>query len=113
MSDWFDGAGSGKPVDVPAFFDSGVPMLVGEIVDLGAMVSVGTTSDGGALGITVTLDGRWRREYFRESEEATEWLLQARDAVRTGAAGAPGGGPQPASPGRRPRSRRQKDVRPA
>src|SRR5688572_5450007 len=84
--DWFDDAGRGSPVDVGALFDSKVPVLLGELVASGALVSVGTTSDGGACGITVTLDGRWRREYFRESEEAAEWLAGAIEAVRAATA---------------------------
>lgn len=97
---WFDEAGNGDPVDVVALLDSGVPVLVGRIVSAGALVSIGTTSDGGALGITVTLDGRWRREYFRDSEAASEWLMLALAAVEDEA------GRQPASSGRRKRSRR-------
>ena len=97
---WFDAAGGGKPVDVKALWDSGVPDLLAELVQLGAMVSAGTTSDGGALGLTVTLDGRWRREYFRESEPAVEWLYEAAAAVRDEVEA------RPASPGRRQRTRR-------
>lgn len=82
MSDWFDDAGNGSEVDVEAIMDSGVPAVLWEIVTAGALVSMGKTSDGGALGVTVTLDGKWRREYFRDSEEMTSWLLGARDAVR-------------------------------
>lgn len=85
MSDWFDEDGDGSAVDVEALMDSGVPQLLWEIVSDGALVSVGRTSDGGALGITVTMDGRWRRQYFRDSELATDWLIGARDAVRTAA----------------------------
>lgn len=80
---FFDEAGSGSPVDVTKLMDSGVPSLLWRIVEAGGLVSVGTTSDGGALGVTVTLDGRWRREYFRESDEATDWLLRAAEAVET------------------------------
>lgn len=81
MSSWFDEAGSGSQVDVEALMDSGVPVLIWRIVGAGALVSIGRTSDGGALGITVTLDGRWRREYFRDSDEATDWLARAAQAV--------------------------------
>lgn len=78
---WFDEAGNGSPVDVPALFDSGANELVWQIVELGALVSIGRTSDGGALGVTVTLDGRWRREYFRDSDELVDWLARAKGAV--------------------------------
>jgi len=74
-------------------------VLMGRIVGAGALVSIGTTSDGGALGITVTLDGRWRREYFRASEDAASWLLEALAAVESEA-------PSTASPAPRRRTRR-------
>lgn len=99
--DWFDDAGRGTPVDVGALFDGKLPVLLGELVACGALVSVGTTSDGGACGITVTLDGRWRREYFRDAEEACDWLAEAIEAVRAAASRTPA-----ASSGRRQRSRR-------
>lgn len=95
---FFDEAGSGNEVDVAAVMDSGVPDILWRIVTAGALVSVGRTSDGGALGVTVTLDGRWRREYFRDSSEATDWLLRAAEAVESE--------PPPASSGSRRRSRR-------
>ncbi len=82
MPDWFDQGGSGTPVDVVALLDSGAAALVWEMVALGALVSAGKTSDGGALGLTVTVDGRWRREYFREVDELTSWLAEALPAVR-------------------------------
>lgn len=78
---WFDEDGSGSPVDVLALMDSGVPEVLWRIVSAGALVSLGRTSDGGALGITVTLDGRWKRDYFRDSDEAMSWLLVAAEAV--------------------------------
>lgn len=99
MSDWFD-SGSGSPCDPAAILDgTGVTEALAELVALGALVSIGTTSDGGALGVTVTLDGRWRRQYGREPGEFTEWLAGALDAVK-----AQGGRPT-ASTGRRRRQR--------
>ena len=78
---WFDEGGSSNAVDVAALFDSGAPETVWRIVEAGALVSIGRTSDGGALGVTVTMDGKWRREYFRDSEELVSWLLGAAEAV--------------------------------
>lgn len=95
---FFDEQGTGSAVDVAALMDSGVPEVLWRIVAGGALVSIGRTSDGGALGITVTLDGRWRREYFRDSDEAVDWLLRAAEAVESA--------PPPASSGSRQRSRR-------
>lgn len=78
---WFDEDGNGSEVDVAALMDSGVPEVIWRIVTAGALVSIGRTSDGGALGVTVTLDGRWRRGYFRDAEDATDWLLRAAQGV--------------------------------
>lgn len=82
MGDWLDEGGSGTPLDVPALFDSAVPDGLALLVGTGALVSLGVTRDGGALGVTVTVDGRWRREYFRESEDLVSWLSEAVPAVR-------------------------------
>ena len=83
MSDWFDAGGTGAALDVPALLDSGVYDLVSTAVGLGALVSLGVTSDGGALGVTVTVDGRWRREYFRDAEAAMAWLSDGMPSIET------------------------------
>lgn len=97
MSDWFDGAGNGSAVDVLALLDSEARKHLDACIAAGALVAFGLTSDGGALGVTVTVDGRWRREYFRDSEQLFEWTADALEAVETAIAH------QAASP--RPRSR--------
>jgi hypothetical protein len=79
MSSWFDGNGNGKQLDVVKVLDSDVGRAVAECVAAGALVSLGTTSDGGALGITV--DGTWRRDYFRDEESAAAWLAEAIPAI--------------------------------
>jgi hypothetical protein len=79
--DWFDEGGSGSAVDVVALLDSSAGALMWHIVDFGALLSLGKTSDGGALGITVTVDGRWRREYFRAVEPLVDWLTEALPAI--------------------------------
>lgn len=105
MSDWFSGtSGSGSPVDVEAVMDSKAPAALWEIVQAGALLSLGTTSDGGALGVTVTVDGRWRREYVRSSEELEAWLSEALPAVRAALAS------PPASSEPRTRSRRSRGL---
>jgi Tfp pilus assembly protein PilN len=82
-SDWFDDAGQGAAVDVNELVDV-IPMkALLDVVQLGALLSLGTTSDGGALGVTITVDGRWRREYFRDSESLTAWLAEALPAVES------------------------------
>lgn len=85
--DWFDG-GNGSPCDVPALLDgTGVSEALANIVSMGALVSLGTTSDGGALGVTVTVDGRWRRGYFREAEDLITWVGEATEAVTLATSG--------------------------
>jgi len=56
--------------------------MLWDCVALGALVSLGTTSDGGALGVTVTVDGRWRRVYVRSAEELEAFVAEAQPAVR-------------------------------
>lgn len=86
MSDWLDEGASGKAVDVAAVMDSEAADLAWRVVAAGALLSFGRTSDGGALGVTVTIDGRWRREYFRDADELTDWLRGAADYAETEAA---------------------------
>jgi hypothetical protein len=100
VSDWFDGGANGVPVDVPALLDAKCIGLLWDCVALGALVSLGTTSDGGALGVTVTVDGRWRRAYVRGEDDLATFLSEAVPAV-TAAIGGP-----PASSGPRQRQRR-------
>jgi hypothetical protein len=69
-------------VDVPAILDSAIPSLLAELVQAGTLVSLSTTKDGGALGLTITMDGEWVREYFREAESAVEWLAVVLSAVQ-------------------------------
>lgn len=79
MTDWLDEGRSGSAVDVPALMDSAAADLAWRVVQAGALLSFGRTSDGGALGVTVTIDGRWRREYFRDTEDLVQWLGGAAD----------------------------------
>lgn len=82
MSDWFEGGGNGSPVDVPKLLDADATSILWDMVGMGALVSLGTTSDGGALGITVTVDGRWRRSYVRDAEDLAGFVAEAAPAVR-------------------------------
>jgi hypothetical protein len=83
MTDWFDGGGAGSRVDVAALLDSEGGEGLDQVVAMGALLGLGLTSDGGALGVTITVDGRWRREYFRDPEELTNWVAEALPAVRS------------------------------
>lgn len=64
-------------MDVGALLDSAAASLIGGLVDLGLLVSLGTTADGGALGLTLTSDGKFRREYFRDSDDLCDYLEAA------------------------------------
>ena len=81
MSDWLDGGGGGSPVDVRAVLDCDALGLLWDLVQLGALVSFGTTSDGGSLGVTVTVDGRWRRIYVRDADALGSELSEAVPSV--------------------------------
>lgn len=48
-----------------------------ELVQEGALVSIGAARDRGAISVTVTLGGEWDREWFRSEEELIEWLREA------------------------------------
>jgi hypothetical protein len=75
---WLAGGGNGAAVDVVELLaDHKRVKGLAEMIDAGALVSLGTTSDGGALGITVTINGEWRREYVRSAEELDLYLGEA------------------------------------
>jgi hypothetical protein len=74
---WFDEGASGSPVDVSKVFTDEAIVHLLAMVQAGALISIGVTSDGGALGITVTVDGNWRREYFRDWEQLELWTSAA------------------------------------
>jgi hypothetical protein len=101
VGDWFDAAGAGDSLDLQRVWDDGVEGLLRALVQHGALVSLGLTSDGGALGVTVTRDGRWRREYFRDVVQLGGWLQGALDAVK-----ALNGHPAPSGPDNGSRQRR-------
>lgn len=103
MTDWFDGAGNGSRVDVAKLMDGLAAQGVAEMVQAGALVSLSTTSDGGALGVTVTVDGRFRREYFRDEDELLAWMAEAVAAVHSAKGSSP-----PSAP--RSRSRRSRSA---
>jgi hypothetical protein len=80
--DWFDGGGRGSAVDVPSLLDSAGGTAIWDLVAAGALVGLGLTRDRGALGVTITVDGRWRREYFRDADDLQLWMAEAVPAVR-------------------------------
>jgi hypothetical protein len=96
---------NGSVIDVEAFFDSDVGRSLARIVNLGCLVSIGSTRDGGAIAINITHDGDWDKEYFRAAADATDWLDRAY-AVLTQRGLTPRNGDRPpAEKARRSRSR--------
>jgi len=72
-----------------------------ELVEVGCLVSVSRSRDGGSVAITVTSDGAWERAWFRAEAEAVmqldEWLGVIGDERDSA--------PPAAKPDRRPRHR--------
>lgn len=71
----------GAVVDVASLLDATATEYIASLVAAGALVSLFRTRDGGAFGVTVTLDGEVEKEYFRAPEELAEWLKAVDDAV--------------------------------
>lgn len=65
-------AGRGPAVDVGAVLEPGAVEYLVSIIESGALVSLGRTRDGGAMSLTVTVDGNYEREWVRNPEEACE-----------------------------------------
>jgi len=101
---WLERGGGGSSVDVVELLTAEAAKGLGEIVDAGALLSLGTTSDGGALGVTVTVNGEWRRDYVRTADELIAWLAEAVPAI-TDLLAAEGRRPAGDRPSAAPRSR--------
>lgn len=82
-----DGA-SGRGAVVPAgeVLTAAVIERALGLVDLGALVSLSRSRDGGAVSVTVTYDGEYEREWFRSEADAIlqldEWHGMIEDAAR-------------------------------
>lgn len=76
-------------VDIAACLDNVATEHIATLVACGCLVSLFRTSDGGALGCSVTLDGESEKEYHRLPEELHEWLAEVVQAVEASPAPAP------------------------
>lgn len=65
----------------PEVLDATFLELLVELVELGALVSIGASRDKGAVQVTVTVNGEWDREWFRTDEELRDWLREAVQVV--------------------------------
>lgn len=66
----------------PEVLDATFLELLVELVELGALVSIGASRDKGAVKVTVTVGGEWDAEWFRTDEELRDWLTEAVVVVR-------------------------------
>lgn len=86
---WFDSERSNAVVDVVAMMSDGADVNLFRCVQNGALVSIGMTRDGGAVSVTVTLNGQWKREYFHDPDQLTLWSESAAAGVAAAVAAAP------------------------
>lgn len=83
------GGGPKSQVDLECLLDATTLELVRELVGLGALVSFGTSRDGGALSVHVRCGEIREREWFRLDVELHEWLGEGVDAVHKSVGGGP------------------------
>lgn len=69
-------------VDVGELLDATTMEWIQELVEMGALVSLGTSRDGGALSVHVKTADVKNREWFRDAEELHEWLKTGVQVVR-------------------------------
>lgn len=82
--------GNGKAqVNVSHLLDATTMEHLIALVELGALVSIGTSRDGGALSIHVKAGDIKNREWFRSDDELHEWLSDGVEACRKGGSGGP------------------------
>lgn len=77
----FNNGAAPNALDVRAFFDSSVTERLAGVIDLGVLVSIGTSRDRGAISFTILHDGERDREYFRDPTEAADYLAHAAHAL--------------------------------
>lgn len=62
--------------NIPVLLNERVLQYLVELVELGALVSFGTSRDQGALSVHVRLGDVKNREWFRTPEELEDWLSE-------------------------------------
>jgi len=73
---FLNGSRANAAVDVGTVLDASAWEYVVSIVTSGALVSLGRTRDGGAVSVTVTINGEYEREWCRQAEEASDFLRE-------------------------------------
>lgn len=100
MSDWFDEGSGGTVLDVVALLDGRAGQAVAALADAGALVSLGLSRDRGALSLTVTVDGRWKRTWVRSEDDLVDWASEALPHVRAAVDATNSASAEPRSRGR-------------
>jgi len=83
------GGGPKSEVDLECLLDATTLELVRDLVGLGALVSIGTSRDRGALSVHVRCGEIREREWFRVDAELHEWLREGLEAVHGAVVGGP------------------------
>lgn len=87
---WSEGGKrKGQTVDPAALLDTGAIGVLCDLLRDGALVSFGLSRDGGSMSCTVTFDGEWDREWFRDTAELGGWLMDAQERISQFIAGRP------------------------
>lgn len=76
-------------VDVCLLLDIHTVEYIQELVSMGALVSLGTSRDRGALSVHVRLGDIKNREWFRIPEELHDWLSDGVKACEEAGASGP------------------------
>jgi hypothetical protein len=76
--------GRGRAFEWQSLHNSRALELLAEILECGAYVGLGTTTDGGAAGITVLVGDSRAKEYWTDldSDEVAEWLSALLDRIK-------------------------------
>lgn len=93
MPAW-DGSSAGGRVDLACLLDATTTEHLIDLVALGALVSFGTSKDGGALSVHVRCGDVKNREWFRVDTELHDWLSDGVELLRR----TEGGGPSNVKP---------------
>lgn len=70
--------GDCKPSDV---VNAAAVDVLHHLLESGALVSFGMARDGGSLSCTITFEGEWDRDWFREPDALVDWMADSYSAI--------------------------------
>ncbi len=88
MPAWNDSSSRGR-VNLDSLLDATTSEYLVSLIGLGALVSFGTSKDGGALSVHVRCGDVRNREWFRDAEELHDWLREGEQELTRIVAGGP------------------------